>query len=678
LAAFFTAICSNLLENALASDVSMFRVLTCLTTEHDWRLVIVAGVICFLSSLVAISLFHNARATAHTARMNWIIAAGIATGSGIWATHFIAMLAYDPGIGVAYDLQLTVLSLIAAAAITSLGLAVAVYGPAPWGPALGGGIVGAGVASMHYTGIAAVNMPGSINWDPLLVAASIALGMLLGIAAMAVAARSADKRSRLLAAVLLTLAIVSHHFTAMGAIEIVPDPTRVIDASSLSPSLLAVVIASVATLVLSMSLVGAFVDHRMRTQNLRLAAAVDHMSQGLGMFDASARLILVNQAYLTMYGLSAADAKPGCSLHDLFRQRVQVGTFAGDVDRYINNVMEEIREGKPTDKTLEMKDGRIFAISNRPMADGGWVSTHQDVTVQLCAEQERDRIAADEKRRTAIDTALSGFRERVEALLRTVGDNAIAMRSTATTLFAASNKNSERAEGAVRESNKASINVDSAASAAEELSASIGEISQQLSQTNNLVGIAVNEAAATNAQISGLAQAAQKIGDVVKLIQDVAGQTNLLALNATIEAARAGDAGRGFAVVASEVKSLAVQTAKATEEISGQIAAVQASTAAGVGAIARIADRMQEINQFTAAAAASVLQQSGATGEISQNVASAVRGTKEIMMVLGEAATTATETRRSAQTVLTASQAVEAAAANVRAEVEGFLKKVAI
>jgi PAS domain S-box-containing protein len=613
-----------------------------------------------------------------TARTTWIIAAGIAAGSGIWATHFIAMLAYDPGIGMGFDVDLTVLSLIAATAITSLGLAAAVYGPAPWGPAIGGGIVGSGVAVMHYTGMSALQLPGHIDWDPPLVAASIALGMLLGVAALMVAARSADKRSRLLAAVLLTLAIVSHHFTAMGAVELVADPTRVVDASSLSPSLLAIAIAAVAAAVLSMSLAGAFLDHRVRAQNMRLAAAVDHMSQGLGMFDASGRLILVNQAYLKMYGLSAEQAKPGCSLHDLFHQRVRVGTFAGDVDQYIAEVMREIREGQPIDKTLEMGDGRIYAISNRPMADGGWVSTHQDVTSQLRAEQERDRIAAQEKRRTSIDAALSGFRARVEALLRTVGDNAIAMRSTATTLFAASNKNSERAEGAVRESNKASINVEGAASAAEELSASIGEISQQLGQTNNLVGIAVREAAATNQQIGGLAQAAQKIGDVVKLIQEVAGQTNLLALNATIEAARAGDAGRGFAVVASEVKSLAVQTGKATEEIAGQIAAVQASTAAGVDAIARIADRMQEINQFTAAAAASVLQQSGATGEISQNVASAVRGTKEIMAVLGEVALTATETRRSAETVLTASEAVEAAAANVRAEVEGFLRKVAV
>ncbi len=657
---------------------AMYRVLTCLTTEHDWRLVVVAGLICFLASLVAVNLFHHARSTKRSARVSWILAAGIAAGSGIWATHFIAMLAYDPGIGIAYDLELTVLSLAAAAAITSLGLGLAVYGPRTWGAASGGAIVGAGVAAMHYTGMAAVALPGHIDWDPPLVAASIALGMLLGIAALTVAARRSDWRSKLLAAALLTLAIVSHHFTAMGAIEIVPDPTRMIDASSLSPSWLAVAIAAVAAAVLSMSLAGAFLNNRVREQNLRLAAAVDHMSQGLGMFDASGRLILVNQAYLKMYGLSSEHAKPGCSLRDLFSQRAKAGSFGGDIDRYIDEIMQRIHDGQAIDKTLEMGDGRIYAISNRPMADGGWVSTHQDVTLQLRVEQERDRISAQEQRRSAIDAALAGFRQRVETLLRTVGDNAMAMRATATTLFAASNKNSKRAEGAVHQSNKASINVESAAAAADELSASIGEISQQLGRTNNLVGIAVKEAAATNQQIGGLAQAAQKIGDVVRLIQEVAGQTNLLALNATIEAARAGDAGRGFAVVASEVKSLAVQTGKATEEIAGQIAAVQASTAAGVEAIARIADRMLEINKFTAAAAASVLQQSGATGEISQNVAGAVRGTKAIVTVLGEVAVTATETRRSAETVLAAAEAVEAAAADVRAEVEGFLHKVAV
>ena len=154
-----------------------------------------------------------------------------------------------------------------------------------------------------------------------------------------------------------------------------------------------------------------------------------------------------------------------------------------------------------------------------------------------------------------MEAAIASFRARIEAMLRTVSDGAVAMRATASKLFESSNKASQRAVGAVHTSNEASTNVEIAASAANELSASIEEINRQLAQTSKLVGIAAGEASASNDQISSLAAAAQKIGDVVKLIQDVTGQINLLALNATIEAARAGEAGRGFAVVASEVKS---------------------------------------------------------------------------------------------------------------------------
>jgi methyl-accepting chemotaxis protein len=164
---------------------------------------------------------------------------------------------------------------------------------------------------------------------------------------------------------------------------------------------------------------------------------------------------------------------------------------------------------------------------------------------------------------------------------------------------------------------------------------------------------------------------------VIKLIRAIAGQTNLLALNATIEAARAGDSGKGFAVVASEVKSLAVQTAKATEDISKLIMAVQQATGGAVAAIGRISNRMLEIDDCASAVTGSVEQQSAATAEISQNVASASDGAKLVVSVLDEVAGAATETRTSAESVLTASQTVESAAAELRHEVEGFLARVA-
>ena len=186
------------------------------------------------------------------------------------------------------------------------------------------------------------------------------------------------------------------------------------------------------------------------------------------------------------------------------------------------------------------------------------------------------------------------------------------------------------------------------------------------------------EAHSTNDEIVGLARAAQEIGDVVKLIQQVAGQTNLLALNATIEAARAGEAGRGFAVVASEVKALAVQTAKATEQIAAQIAAVQTSTTSTVEAIRRNTDRMQEINRYTSAVAASLAQQNAATSEITHNVAGAAEGTKAVVAVLEQVAGAVSRTLGSADTMLASSEAVEVAAGSLREKVEDFLRKVAV
>jgi methyl-accepting chemotaxis protein len=198
-----------------------------------------------------------------------------------------------------------------------------------------------------------------------------------------------------------------------------------------------------------------------------------------------------------------------------------------------------------------------------------------------------------------------------------------------------------------------------------------------LTQTSDIVRLAAEEAQSTDSEIAGLVSGAQKIGDVVKLIRDIAGQTNLLALNATIEAARAGEAGRGFAVVASEVKSLAVQTAKATEDITSHILAVQKSTVGAVAAIRKIADRMQDINQSTMVVAAAVEQQSSATGEISHNVAGAAMGSDQLIGVMDEVSNAAIETSTSAEAMSYASDTVESAAANLRREVEGFLAKVA-
>jgi PAS domain S-box-containing protein len=420
------------------------------------------------------------------------------------------------------------------------------------------------------------------------------------------------------------------------------------------------------------------VFRRAQTQNRRLADALDNMSQGLCMFDAQGRIVVCNRRYIEMYKLDRAIVKPGCTLRALIAHRKDTGLFKGDVENYCAGIMDGVRKGETMSFYVDASDGRIVHTVNEPMKSGGWVATHEDVTERRKAEEERAAIRDQDQRRVIIDRAIASFRPQVEKLLHSVSASATSMRGTATALFSASGQTTQRAESAVAAFHEASANVETAAVAADELSRSIAEISRQLTQTSDIVDKASTEARATDEQIAGLAAGAQKIGDVIKLIRNIAGQTNLLALNATIEAARAGEAGKGFAVVASEVKSLAVQTAKATEDIASHILGVQNSTTSAVVAIRQIAARMQEINQYTGAVAVSVEEQNAATGEISHNVASAAAGTSHVVTVLDEVTGAASETRASAETVLGASETVAAAVSDLRSEVEDFLKKVAV
>ena len=291
-------------------------------------------------------------------------------------------------------------------------------------------------------------------------------------------------------------------------------------------------------------------------------------------------------------------------------------------------------------------------------------------------DEQRASSVRREERQRRVDGLIEDFRSSSQDLLTSVETTTTGLKSTARELEEVATASAQQAQGAAGASEAASDNVQSVASAAEELASSISEISEQVSRTTTIVGKATTGAQAANHKVAGLATAASKIGEVINLIQAIAEQTNLLALNATIEAARAGEAGKGFAVVASEVKELATQTSKATEEIGAQIAAIQASTEEAVEAIGSITATMDEVDQYTGAIAAAVEEQGAATNEISSNIQGAATGTRTVVGNITELDRAVSDTNRSAESVLTATDEASATTQHLRENIDNFLKQV--
>jgi diguanylate cyclase (GGDEF)-like protein/PAS domain S-box-containing protein len=395
----------------------MFRVLTCLTVQHDLRLVALAVVVCLLASGATMSLFQCAKTSTGRAQNIWLCFGAAAGGFGVWATHFIAMLAYQPGVGTGYSVPLTILSLMVSVLACGLGLAIALAGGAGRlnTALIGGAVVGAGICAMHYTGMVAIDIAARVLWVPSLVIASIAFGIVFAALALFVAARGDHWSHMAVGSALLTLAIASMHFTAMGAVWLVPDPAEIVDELMIPPTSMAFIIFGVAACVLGMAFVAAVSDrHSMEKahqQKMLLDAALDNMSQGLGMFEADGRLVLFNQRYANMTGLSSAFLN-GSSLLDIVKRR----SPHGDAEEIVADIVAALRAGKTNIRTIQTVDGRILRIVEQPRQGGGWVATLEDITDWQKAQAQISHMARHDALTDLPNRTL--FRERLDQELR--------------------------------------------------------------------------------------------------------------------------------------------------------------------------------------------------------------------------------------------------------------------
>ncbi len=295
---------------------------------------------------------------------------------------------------------------------------------------------------------------------------------------------------------------------------------------------------------------------------------------------------------------------------------------------------------------------------------------------RLEASQEQDRLRVEAEKAATMASLADRFNASVGSVVERASHAVETMRGLAADMASAADETHRLGAATGTASEQATANVQTVASAAEELATALKEVSGQVTRSASVAQQAVQDAQATNETVESMAEAARKIGEVVGLINNIAGQTNLLALNATIEAARAGDAGKGFAIVASEVKNLATQTARATDEISAQITAMQSSVNQSVAAIRRINSVIAEIDEIATTIAAAVEEQEAATREIARNVSEASVGTQEVSRNIGAVTETAERSGKAAEAVRSASESLSTDVKQLRGEVDGFLAQV--
>ncbi|MBR0811351.1 MCP four helix bundle domain-containing protein [Bradyrhizobium diazoefficiens] len=346
-----------------------------------------------------------------------------------------------------------------------------------------------------------------------------------------------------------------------------------------------------------------------------------------------------------------------------------------DVSSGINSITEPMQALGRGDLSAEVPHrGEKTEIG--AMADVLQIFKEALIAKKAAGEAAAADAEAKIERGRRVDDITREFETMIGEIVQTVSSASTQLEASASTLTSTADRSQRLATTVAGASEEASTNVQSVASATEEMASSVGEISRQVQESARMAGDAVGQARATTERVSELSKAAARIGDVVELINTIAGQTNLLALNATIEAARAGEAGRGFAVVASEVKALAEQTAKATGEIGQQISGIQAATNDSVGAIKEISSTIERLSEISSAIAAAVEEQGAATQEIARNVQQAAQGTQQVSSNITDVQRGATETGTASSQVLSAAQMLSNDSGRLKNEVSKFLTNV--
>ncbi len=418
---------------------------------------------------------------------------------------------------------------------------------------------------------------------------------------------------------------------------------------------------------------------------IRRRSLLDHLTIFTGTLKARlVTLVAVQAAIMLMISTYAAISGParefgvagGISLVLLLAGLASGAMLGGRAIRAIgvplgrlNDAMLSITQGKLDNRIVVERDDEIgVALRNLQ-------------TVQAIVRFDREELKATEaravvQRRSDMVRLADGFEAAVGEIIETVSSAATELEASADTLTSTANREQELTTMVAAASEEATTNVQSVASATEELTSSVNEIGRQVQESARMANEAVDQARRTNDRVGELSKAAARIGDVVELINSIAGQTNLLALNATIEAARAGEAGRGFAVVASEVKALAEQTAKATGEIGQQIGGIQAATHESVNAIREISGTIERLSEISSTIAAAVEEQSAATQEISRNVQQAAQGTEQVSSHITDVQHGAGETGAASAQVLSAAKSLSGDSNRLKLEVGKFLSSV--